>query len=93
MGSFEKIYQIILSLIPENSIPQTDYQKKRVCNMHVMKIRLMKILATKRCEKLFMMFTDFEAGFDFETRRPPFQKLIQLGENSYLQRNLFTYVF
>ena len=83
MGIFEKIYQIILSnrLVKFLKIPfpQTAYQKERGCNIHVMTIRLMKILAKKSGEKLFIIFTDFEAAFDLVSRRLLFQKLIRLG--------------
>ena len=86
MGIFEKIYQIILSnrLVKFLKIPfpQTAYQKERGCNIHVMTIRLMKILAKKAGVKLYIIFTDFEAAFDLVSRRLLFRKLIQIGISS-----------
>ena len=83
MGIFEKIYQTIMSnrLYAFLKIPsqQTAYQKEKGCNLHVMTIRLMKTLAGKINEKLFIIFTDFEAAFDLVSRRLLFKKLIQLG--------------
>ena len=39
----------------------------------------MKVLSKKLKEKLFIVFTDFEAAFDLVSRRLLFQKLIRLG--------------
>ena len=83
MGIFEKIYQIILSsrLCKLLKIPsqQTAYQKERNCSLHVMSIRLLKILTKKTKNKLYIIFTDFEAAFDLVSRRLLFEKLIKLG--------------
>ena len=80
---FEKIYQSILSnrLCTFLKIPfhQTAYQKGKMCSMHVMTVRLMKILARKTKQTLFIVFTDFEAAFDLVSRRLLFKKLIRLG--------------
>ena len=83
MGIFEKIYQIILSsrLCKLLKIPsqQTAYQKERNCSLHVMSIRLLKILTKKTKRKLYIIFTDFEAAFDLVSRKLLFEKLIKLG--------------
>ena len=83
MAIFEKIYQCIISnrLYAFLKIPfhQTAYQKLKGCNMHVMTIRLLKVLTTKTKKSLFIVFTDFEAAFDLVSRRLLFQKLIKLG--------------
>ena len=83
MGIFEKLYQTILNKrlykflkIP---LPQTAYQTGKGCNLHVMTIRLLKVLAVKLKQKLFIIFTDFEAAFDLVSRRLLFQKLVKLG--------------
>ena len=83
MGMFEKIYQIILSsrLYSFLKIPfqQTAYQTGKGCNLHVMTIRLLKVLTRKTKQKLFIVFTDFEAAFDLVSRRLLFQKLVRIG--------------
>ena len=47
-------------------------------------IRLLKALAVKMKQKLFIVFTDFEAAFDLVSRRLLFQKLIRLGLSSMM---------
>ena len=59
--------------------PQTAYQTGKGCNLHVMTMRLLKVLAVKTKQKLFIIFTDFEAAFDLVSRRLLFQKLVKLG--------------
>ena len=83
MGIFEKLYQTIINTrlysflkIP---FPQTAYQKKKGCNLHVMTIRFLKILTKKTKQKLFVIFTDFEAAFDLVSRKLLFEKLEKLG--------------
>ena len=44
-----------------------------------MSIRLLKILSIKTKQKLFIIFTDFEAAFDLVARKLLFQKLTKLG--------------
>ena len=86
MGVFEKIYQTILNnrLYSFLKIPsqQSAYQKGKGCNLHVMTIRLLKILTTKTRQKLYITFTDFEAAFDLVSRRLLFEKLVKLGVSS-----------
>ena len=83
MGIFEKIYQNILTarLCTFLKIPcqQTAYQKGKGCNLHVMTIRILKMLTKKTKQKLFIIFTDFEAAFDLVSRRLLFQKLVKMG--------------
>ena len=83
MGMFEKIYQIILSsrLYSFLKVPfqQTAYQTGKGCNLHVMTIRLLKVLTKKTKQKLVIVFTDFEAAFDLVSRRLLFQKLVRIG--------------
>ena len=92
MGIFEKVYQIIMNkrLYSFLKIPsqQTAYQKFKGCNLHVMTMRLMKVLAKKTKQKLFVVFTDFEAAFDLVSRRLLFKKLIQLGVSALLLQAL-----
>ena len=97
MGIFEKLYQIIISnrlykflKIPG---PQSAYQTKKGCNLHVMCIRLMKALARKTKVKLFIIFTDFEAAFDLVSRRLLFQKLIKLGVSTVMINALIAIYF
>ena len=88
MGIFEKIYQSILSnrLYTFLKFPsqQTAYQTGKSCSLHVMTIRLLKILAKKTQKKLYIIFTDFEAAFDLVSRRLLFEKLIKLGVSSVM---------
>jgi uncharacterized membrane protein YcgQ (UPF0703/DUF1980 family) len=83
MGVFEKIYQMILNnrLTKFIKIPfsQSAYQKGKGCNLHVMCVRLMKVLAKKLKQKLFIIFTDFEAAFDLVSRKLLFEKLVKMG--------------
>ena len=88
MGIFEKLYQTIINKrlyrflkIPVN---QTAYQSGKGCNLHVMTIRLLKVLTVKTKQKLFIVFTDFEAAFDLVSRRLLFQKLVKLGISSLM---------
>ena len=86
MGILEKLYQTILNkrLYKFLNIPfiQTAYQTGKGCNLHVMTIRLLKILTVKTKQKLYIVFTDFEAAFDLVSRRLLFQKLVKLGISS-----------
>ena len=88
MGIFEKIYQTVLNtrLCKFLKIPsqQTAYQIRKCCGLHVMTIRLLKILAKKTKQKLYIIFTDFEAAFDLVSRRLLFEKLIKLGVSSVM---------
>ena len=88
MGIFEKIYQNVITerLCSFFKIPflQTAYQKGKSCCLHVMTIRLMKLLAKKTKQKLYIVFTDFEAAFDLVSRRLLFKKLIKLGVSSIM---------
>ena len=88
MGIFEKLYQTILNkrLYKFLKIPsqQSAYQKGKGCNLHVMTIRLLKILTLKTKQKLFIVFTDFEAAFDLVSRRLLFQKLVKLGVSAIM---------
>ena len=83
MGIFEKLYQTILNnrLHSFLKIPhqQSAYQKGKSCNVHVMTIRLLKLLTSKTKQKLYIIFTDFEAAFDLVSRRLLFEKLVKLG--------------
>ena len=49
-----------------------------------MTIRLLKVLTVKTKQKLFIVFTDFEAAFDLVSRRLLFQKLVKLGISSLM---------
>ena len=88
MGLFEKLYQMILNnrLYSFMKIPpqQSAYQKGKGCNLHVMSIRLLKLLTTKTKQKLFIVFTDFEAAFDLVSRKLLFEKLVKLGVSSVM---------
>ena len=88
MGIFEKLYQMILNnrLYKFLKIPfeQSAYQKKKGCNLHVMCTRLLKILAKKLKQKLFIIFTDFEAAFDLVSRKLLFEKLKKLGVSTVM---------
>ena len=94
MGIFEKLYQTILNkrLYKFLKIPyaQTAYQKLKGCNIHVMTIRLLKILTVKTKQKLFIIFTDFEAAFDLVSRRLLFEKLVKLGISATLLNALIS---
>ena len=68
-------------IIPFN---QTAYQTGKGCNLHVMTIRLLKALARKMKQKLFVIFTDFEAAFDLVSRRILFEKLVKLGVSAVM---------
>ena len=46
--------------------------------------RLLKILARKMKQKLFIIFTDFEAAFDLVSRRLLFEKLKKLGVSTVM---------
>ena len=82
------LYQTIINkrLCKFLKIPviQTAYQKGKGCNLHVMTIRLLKILTVKTKQKLYIVFTDFEAAFDLVSRRLLFQKLVKLGISSVM---------
>ena len=95
MGIFEKLYHTILSnrrySFLKTSSQQSAYQKKKGCNLHVMTIRLiMKSLSGKINQRLFIIFTDFEAAFDLVSRRLLFKKLIQLGISAIMLNALIT---
>ena len=94
MGVFEKLYQTILNkrLYKFLKIPhaQTAYQKSKGCNIHVMTIRLLKILTVKTKQKLFIIFTDFEAAFDLVSRRLLFEKLVKLGISTIMLNALIS---
>ena len=86
LSIFEKIYQTILTnrIVKFLKVPvqQSTYQKGKGCSLHVMTIRLLKVLTTKTKQKLYVIFTDFEAAFDLVSRRLLFEKLIKLGISS-----------
>ena len=56
-----------------------------------MAIRLLKALAKKWKEKLFIIFTDFEAAFDLVSRKILFEKLVNLGIRFVLLGALYMY--
>ena len=71
--------QILEDTVTANSVPI----RKRMqppCVHH----SLLKALAVKMKQKLFIVFTDFEAAFDLVSRRLLFQKLIRLGLSSMM---------
>ena len=94
MGLFEKLYQTILGrrVYKFLKIPsqQTAYQKKKGCNLHVMTTRLLKALTVKIKQKLFIIFTDFEAAFDLVSRRILFMKLAGLGISAIMLNALIS---
>ena len=94
MGMFEKLYQTILGrrVYKFLKIPsqQTAYQKKKGCNLHVMTTRLLKALTVKIKQKLFIIFTDFEAAFDLVSRRILFMKLAGLGISAIMLNALIS---
>lgn len=47
-------------------------------------LRLLKILTIKTKQKLFIVFTDFEAAFDLVSRKLLFEKLIKVGVSTVM---------
>lgn len=78
-----KIYDAILKnrltkwlKIPEE---QTAYQKGKGCYLHVFFVRCLISICRKVKKPLFIGVTDFEAAFDYISRRNLFKKLVSLG--------------
>ena len=87
-----KIYDTILKnrlerwlTIPEE---QTAYQKGKACYLHVFFIRCLISICKKRRLSLFIGVTDFEAAFDYISRRNLFRKLVKLGIGMFMLRAL-----
>ena len=78
-----KLYDGILKnrLIQWLKIPfeQTAYQKKKGCELHVFFVRCLVAICKKLKITLFIGVTDFEAAFDYISRRNLFIKLTNLG--------------
>ena len=58
---------------------QTAYQKKKNCALHVFFVRCLVAICKKLKITLFIGVTDFEAAFDYISRRNLFIKLANLG--------------
>ena len=58
---------------------QTAYQKFKGCILHVFFIRCLVSICKKLKKPLFIGVTDFEAAFDYISRRNLFIKLVNLG--------------
>ena len=78
-----KVYDAVLKnrltkwlLIP---IEQTAYQKFKGCFLHVFFVRCLISICRKLKKPLFIGVTDFEAAFDYISRRNLFKKLVTLG--------------
>ena len=87
-----KIYDTILKNRLERwlSIPeeQTAYQKGKACNLHVFFMRCLIAICKKRRITLFIGVTDFEAAFDYISRRNLFRKLVKLGIGMFMLKAL-----
>ena len=78
-----KVYDAVLKnrltkwlQIPEE---QTAYQKFKGCFLHVFFVRCLISICRKQKKPLFIGITDFEAAFDYISRRNLFRKLVALG--------------
>ncbi len=78
-----KVYDAVLKnrltkwlLIP---IEQTAYQKFKGTYLHVFFVRCLISICRKQKKPLFVGITDFEAAFDYISRRNLFKKLVSLG--------------
>ena len=71
--------------IPEE---QTAYQKGKSCALHVFFLRCLISICKKLKIPLFIGVTDFEAAFDYISRRNLFRKLAQLGIGMLLLKAL-----
>ncbi len=71
--------------IPEE---QTAYQKKKNCALHVFFVRCLISICKKMKISLFIGVTDFEAAFDYISRRNLFIKLARLGIGMILLKAL-----
>ena len=87
-----KIYDTILKnrlerwlKVPEE---QTAYQKGKACYLHVFFIRCLISICKKRRLSLFIGVTDFEAAFDYISRRNLFRKLVKLGIGMFMLKAL-----
>ena len=58
---------------------QTAYQKEKGCILHVFFVRCLVAICKKLNKTLFIGVTDFEAAFDYISRRNLFIKLANLG--------------
>ena len=72
-------------VIPEE---QTAYQKKKGCGLHVFFVRCLTSICKKLKITLFIGVTDFEAAFDYISRRYIFVKLARLGIGMLLLKAL-----
>ena len=61
---------------------QTAYQKEKGCFLHVFFVRCLISICRKLKKPLFVGITDFEAAFDYISRRNLFKKLVGLGIGS-----------
>ena len=87
-----KLYDTIIKdrlekwiLIP---IEQTAYQKGKFCGLHVFFVRCLISICKKLRITLFIGVTDFEAAFDYISRRNLFRKLVNLGIGMFMLRAL-----
>ena len=60
-------------------VEQTAYQKEKGCVLHVFFVRCLVAICSKLKITLFIGVTDFEAAFDYISRRNLFIKLANLG--------------
>ena len=87
-----KLYDAILSnrlqrwlKIPEE---QTAYQKGKGCSLHVFFLRYLIATCKTIRKPIFVGVTDFEAAFDYISRRNLFVKLVNLGIGMFMLRAL-----
>ena len=71
-----RLTQWLRNLIP---VEQTAYQKFKGCELHVFFVRCLVAICKKLKITLFIGVTDFEAAFDYISRRNLFIKLTKLG--------------
>ena len=87
-----KIYDTILKNRLERwlkiPIEQTAYQKGKFAGLHVFFVRCLISICKKLRIPLFIGVTDFEAAFDYISRRHLFQKLANLGIGMFMLRAL-----
>ena len=69
-------------------IEQTAYQKGKSCALHVFFVRCLIAICKKLKKPLFIGVTDFEAAFDYISRRNLFIKLANLGIGMCLLKSL-----
>ena len=63
---------------------QAAYQKGKGCILHVFFLRCLIAICKKLKRPLFIGITDFEAAFDYISRRKLFIKLVNLGIGMYM---------